>query len=56
MEASALFSIAEYRDVEVGSIFTISDKLTDSEWEPRFLDEKVNEGLRTVLDIAVKAL
>lgn len=56
METSALFSVAEYRDVQVGSIFTISDRLTDSEWEPKFLDEKVDEGLRTVLKMAAKAL
>lgn len=56
MGTSALFSVAEYRDVQFGGIFTISDKLTDSEWGPKFLDKKVDEGLRTVLQISVKAL
>ncbi len=36
MEASAIFSVAEYRGVEAGSIFTISDYLAELEWEPKF--------------------
>jgi uridine phosphorylase len=36
MEASAIFAVAEYRNVEVGAIFTISDYLAELEWQPKF--------------------
>lgn len=36
MEASAIFAVAEYRKVEAGAIFTISDFLSESTWEPKF--------------------
>ena len=41
MEASALFAIAQYRQVEIGAIFTISDSLAELRWKPKFhLSEK----------------
>ncbi len=36
MEASAIFAVAEYRNVEVGAIFAISDYLAELEWTPKF--------------------
>lgn len=36
MEASALFAVAQYRKVEAGAIFIISDYLSELEWRPKF--------------------
>lgn len=36
MEASAVFAVAEYRNVDAGAMFVVSDYLGPSEWEPRF--------------------
>ena len=46
MEASAIFAVAEYRCVEAGAIFTISDYLAELEWTPKFhLTTKFLENL-----------
>jgi len=46
MEAAALFSIAKYRGVEAGAIFTISDYLGELDWQPKFhLTDKYLEKL-----------
>jgi len=36
MEAAALFAVAQYRGVDVASLFTVSDHLGELEWEPKF--------------------
>lgn len=36
MEASAVFTVANHRDVEAGAMFVISDYLGTAEWEPKF--------------------
>ncbi len=36
MEAAALFAIAEYRKVEMGSMFSISDSLAGLKRDPKF--------------------
>lgn len=36
MEASAVFTVANHRDVEAGAMFAISDYLGTSEWKPKF--------------------
>lgn len=56
MEASALFSVAQYRDVEMGVILTISDSLADSEWKPKFHLEKVKKQLGIIYKIAIDVL
>lgn len=41
MEAAALFAVAQFRKVELGAIFTISDSLAELKWKPKFhLSEK----------------
>ena len=56
MEAAALFAVAEYRKVEVGSFFVISDKLAEAHWVPCFFNEKVISALDTALEIAFSIL
>lgn len=56
MEASALFAVAQYRQVEMGSIFTISDSLAGLVWNPQFMHGPVIEGLETLYTVALQAL
>jgi len=56
MEASALFAVAEYRKVEIGALFTISDSLAELEWKPKFHSKKFKKGLQNVFEIAKKVL
>jgi uridine phosphorylase len=54
MEASAIFAVAEYRGVEAGSIFTISDYLAELEWEPKF--HLTKDHLETLFQVAKEVL
>jgi len=58
MEASALFTVAQYREVELGAIFTISDSLAELKWLPKFHAKRVDKGLekiyQTALDVLLK--
>ena len=56
MEASALFSVAACRSVEVASAFVISDLLVKGIWNPQMRSEQTLAGLRTLYDAAVTAL
>ncbi len=54
MEAAGLFSVAAYRGVDIGSIFTVSDSLADLEWNPQFhLSE---ESMKVLFHCAKEAL
>jgi uridine phosphorylase len=56
MEASALFAVGEFRRVQTGSIFTISDSLADLEWKPAFQSEETAAGLETILNVSIDVL
>jgi uridine phosphorylase len=56
MEASALFAVAQYRNVELGAIFTISDSLAELQWKPKFHLKKTKKGLEILYKIAVDVL
>ncbi len=56
MEASALFSLAQYRKVSIGAMFTISDSLADLKWKPHFHFLRVKRGLQKLFPVAVEAL
>jgi uridine phosphorylase len=56
MEASALFAVAEFRNVELGAIFTISDSLAELEWKPKFHLKKTSKGLEKLYAVAIDAL
>jgi len=56
MEASALFVVAEYRKVDLGAIFTISDSLAELEWNPKFHSKKTKQGLEILYKVSVDAL
>ena len=56
MEAAALFAVAEYRKVDMGSFFTISDSLAELEWKPEFHGETAKKSLETIFKVAVEVL
>jgi uridine phosphorylase len=56
MEAAALFAVAEYRGVEVGALFTISDSLAGDEWRHSFRGPEVRAGLQTLYQVALDSL
>ena len=56
MEASALFAVAEYRGLEMGSILAISDSLAEPEWQPKFHLRKTHRSLEALYRIALDVL
>ncbi len=56
MEAAALFAVAQYRNVQMGSILTVSDTLGDLTWNPQFVHAKTQAGLETLYRVAVDVL
>ena len=53
MELSALFTVGQYRGVDVGGILVVSDELSTLTWRPGFKDERFEKG-RTAACEAVK--
>ena len=56
MEASALFAVAQYRNVPIGAILTISDSLADLVWRPEFHSEDTKKGLEVLYKVALDVL
>ena len=56
MEASALFTVAKFRNVDIGAIFTISDSLAELKWVPKFHTKKVDKGLEVLYQVALDVL
>ncbi len=56
MEASAVFAVAQHRNVELGALLTISDSLAELEWKPQFHSIKTEKSLETIYKVAVDAL
>ena len=54
MEAAAIFAVAKHLNVEAGAIFTISDYLTEDNWELHF--HLTETHLHTLFTIAKKTL
>jgi uridine phosphorylase len=52
MEASALFTVAAYRGVEIAAAFTVSDSLADMTWTPHFDSPRIDEGLKLLFAAA----
>jgi uridine phosphorylase len=56
MEASAMFAVANYRKVELGAIFTISDSLAEMEWNPQFHSKKLVDKRPLLFRLAIDVL
>lgn len=54
MEASAVFAVADHRDVEAAATFVVSDYLGTEEWEPKF--HQAAEDLQELGDVAREVL
>lgn len=53
MEAATVFAVGEYRDVDVGGLFVVSDYLDTSGWEPQFRQSATHEydAVRLAVDL-----
>ena len=47
MEISALFSVAQFRQVELGAVLVVSDELSSLKWRPGFRDKRFVKGHQT---------
>ena len=47
METSCLFTVAKFRDVEIGGVLVVSDELSAFKWRPGFKDERFVKGRQT---------
>ena len=47
MEVSALFSVAQFRQVELGAMLVVSDELSAFKWRPGFRDKRFVTGHQT---------
>jgi uridine phosphorylase len=56
MEAAALFAVAQYRKVEMGAMFSVSDSLADFDWKPKFHLKRTDQGLEAIYKAALSAL
>jgi uridine phosphorylase len=56
METSAMFAIARYRRVDIGSIQVISDLVRKRDWKPAFHEKLVAERSEAVTRSALNAL
>jgi Phosphorylase superfamily len=56
MEASAMIAVGEYRGVSVSSIFTISDMLSEKDWDQGFHAEDMANGLKRTFEIALQTI
>jgi len=51
METSCLFTVAKFRDVEIGGVLVVSDELSAFKWRPGFKDERFIEGRQTACSV-----
>jgi uridine phosphorylase len=56
MEAAALFAVAQYRKVDMGAMFSVSDSLAELEWKPKFHSKSTSKGLESIYSAALTAL
>ena len=56
MEASALFTLAKYRNVKMAGAFIVSDFLSEEKWDPKFHDDDVKSKLNQLLDAGIECL
>jgi len=56
MEASALFAVGAYRGVSLSSVFTISDILSEEEWDQGYHSAEKLESLKQIFEIALESI
>ncbi len=55
MEVSALFSVAQFRQVELGALLVVSDELSSFQWRPGFKDKHFVAGRQTACRMVIEA-
>ena len=56
MEASALFAVGAYRDVSVSAVFTISDLLSEEDWNQGYHSDEKMESLKQIFEVALEVI
>jgi uridine phosphorylase len=56
MEASALFAVGAYRGVSVSAVFTLSDLLSEEDWDQEYHSEKKLEGLKKIFEVTLEMI
>jgi uridine phosphorylase len=56
LEAAALFALSEFRKVNTGVIFNISDSLADLKWKPKWDAPKVKISYKKLFEVAVETI
>ncbi len=56
METSALFAVGAYRGVSVSAIFTISDILSEEDWNQGYHSEEKLESLKQIFEVALEMI
>ena len=51
METSALFTVGEFRHVEVGAILVVSDELSTFKWRPGFREKRFIKSRKAVVEV-----
>ncbi len=55
METAALFALAHFYQVDLGTLLVIGDSHDGELWQPHLEDERPRKGLRSLLNIALEA-
>ena len=55
MEVSALFSVAQFRQVELGAMLVVSDELSSFKWQPGFKNKRFVAGRQTACRMVKEA-
>ena len=51
MELSALFTVGNFRNVQIGGILVVSDELSTLTWQPGFREQRFKESRKTVVEV-----
>jgi purine-nucleoside phosphorylase len=51
MEISALFTVAQYRCVDLGAVLVVSDELSSLQWRPGFKQKRFVQGRQTACNV-----
>ena len=54
METSSIFTVARFRDVQVGGILVVSDELSDFHWQPGFKTKNFKQARRAACKVVMK--
>jgi len=53
MECSALFAVAQYRQIQIGAVLVVSDSVASKDWDPGFRNKKFKAARRNVCETMI---